>query len=83
MQYFSWADGEPNGATDEKICIQLKGVPSSEFDNYDWNDESCGVSNPFICEFGKEEKDVSGSNVYKIICELFLIFSRYYMNIKL
>ncbi|XP_030832945.1 uncharacterized protein LOC581009 [Strongylocentrotus purpuratus] len=50
-QYFSWADGEPNGATDEKICIQLKGVPSSEFDNYDWNDESCGVSNPFICEF--------------------------------
>lgn len=64
LEYFSWADGEPNGATDGKVCIQLSGFdsPTSGDHTYDWNDEDCskasysdsGKQNFFICEFGKK-----------------------------
>nr|XP_054756129.1 zona pellucida sperm-binding protein 1-like isoform X2 [Lytechinus pictus] len=61
MDYFSWDNGEPNGARDSKVCIQLSGFnsPTSGFHSYNWNDEDCtkvsytegNKQNFFVCEF--------------------------------
>jgi hypothetical protein len=46
VTYTNWHSGEPNGGTNES-CSQLNRFHPSTT----WNDEPCGQSLPFVCEY--------------------------------
>jgi hypothetical protein len=48
--YQEWADGEPNDDNDGEDCAVLSVSGSDNRDPGQWDDRSCDVDTPFVCE---------------------------------